>query len=215
MTPKAISLYYSGGTSDKVYNVQLLYEASGTWAVHAQNGRRGAGLTPRVKGKGLTYGEALRLYHEVVDSKLHHPSTPYVSGVLNRESAKALATPPASSPLGSAAQTTVLDVPAPRWDGWDICLQEAAAILGVSSAVLATGGKNPSVAYASVVVLADLILGQPEGAQDAARICSEGEAAIKSAMSPDCKLWLVLLSGTHQAQVLKGLQDNVATRLGV
>ncbi len=57
-----ISLYYTGGTSDKEYHLQLELQGDG-WMVKALNGKRGGTLTTRDKTKSpVSYEAALKPY---------------------------------------------------------------------------------------------------------------------------------------------------------
>ncbi len=67
---KSIHLAYHDGTSDKVYNVQLV-ESSGGWEVNFQYGRRGKTLIEGTKtnGHSVALHLARQIYNELVDSK--------------------------------------------------------------------------------------------------------------------------------------------------
>lgn len=83
---KRISLYYTGGTSDKEYHLQL--EPVGElWMAKAQNGRRGGTLTPRdVTPKPVTYAVALKKYEDKLTEKLKDGYTQDISGAVFQDS---------------------------------------------------------------------------------------------------------------------------------
>lgn len=67
--PESINLYFTEGSSDKVYQVQLV-ESDDGWKVNAQNGRRGGTLRPQNKTpEPVTYDAAKRIYDQLVTSK--------------------------------------------------------------------------------------------------------------------------------------------------
>lgn len=73
-------LFCTVGTSDKVYQMQLV-EKDGGWQVLAQNGRRGSTLTPREKTKpGIPYEAARAVYDSTLKEKLRDGYTTCESG---------------------------------------------------------------------------------------------------------------------------------------
>jgi bifunctional non-homologous end joining protein LigD len=80
--PKRVSLYFTGGGSDKIYYLQLEAEGEG-WMVKAQNGKRHGTLTPREKTpKPVPYEKALKVYESTLQAKLKEGYTPDVSGAV-------------------------------------------------------------------------------------------------------------------------------------
>lgn len=79
MQEKSATLYMTEGSSDKVYKLQLV-ASGGAWDVNFQNGRRGSALREGVKGSGLDYEAALKLYEKTLKSKISGGYTEDVSG---------------------------------------------------------------------------------------------------------------------------------------
>jgi bifunctional non-homologous end joining protein LigD len=78
--PASINLFYTEGSSDKVYQVQLV-EVEGGWKVNAQNGARGGTLKPQVKTPNpVPFEEAKKIYDQLVKSKVKKGYTEDVSG---------------------------------------------------------------------------------------------------------------------------------------
>lgn len=204
MRAQSISLYYTGGTSDKVYNVQLLPDAEGTWGVFAQNGRRGQGLTSRTKVEKVSFPHARRVYNELVESKLRHASTPYYEGPLNGDSAKALPTPVATVPSSASSLTMTM----PTWQGWDNSLGEAALLLSVPMSALHGTSVAAQLTLAATVIVSDLLDGLPEGGSDVIRLCEKGTAAVESALSPECSAWFQELSAARRMEVLNHVRSS-------
>lgn len=204
MKAQAISLYYRGGTSDKVYNIQLIPDTVGTWGVYAQNGRRGQGLTSRTKVEKVSYSQAHRVFRELVHDKEHHPSTPYEVGPLNGKSAELLPSPVSVVPTSAM----VLEVDTPSWPGWNNSLSEAAMLLAVSMPTL--GGTTPGarLAFVAAVLVSDLLDGLPEGASEVLALCTKGNAALVDALSPECEAWFDDLDASRKHEVLKFVKEN-------
>ena len=76
---KRISLFYRGGTSDKVYNAAVEPSVDGTgYNVTFSYGKRGTLLTSGIKNDlPISIESAEALFDELVQSKKHHPKTPY------------------------------------------------------------------------------------------------------------------------------------------
>lgn len=65
------TLYYSEGTSDKVYKVRLDYtNVDSGWFVEAQYGRRNGNLRTEDKGSDLSHDDAKLIYDKVVAEKI-------------------------------------------------------------------------------------------------------------------------------------------------
>jgi len=69
MTILKTSLWYIGGTSDKVYVVTLAKNDAGHFVVVAQWGRRGKSLQSQTKGTYAEQWAATREFHNLVASK--------------------------------------------------------------------------------------------------------------------------------------------------
>jgi len=69
MTILKTSLWYIGGTSDKVYQVTLTQNAEGNYVLTAQWGRRGKSLQSQTKGTYAEQWAATREFHNLVASK--------------------------------------------------------------------------------------------------------------------------------------------------
>lgn len=78
--PKSIALFFTEGSSDKVYNAQLEARADG-WAVTFQYGRRGKPLTAGEKGAGLEYDKAAKIYDKLVAEKVAKGYTEAETGI--------------------------------------------------------------------------------------------------------------------------------------
>ena len=79
-TAESINLFYTEGSSDKVYQVQLV-EAEGGWKVNAQNGRRGGTLKPQNKTPDpIDFASAKKIYDDLVKSKKKSGYTEDTSG---------------------------------------------------------------------------------------------------------------------------------------
>lgn len=73
-----VKLAYQGGSSNKVYVIELIQVDERGFIVTAYNGRRGASLTPQPKITTPTsYSIAKREFNDLIDKKLNHPRTPY------------------------------------------------------------------------------------------------------------------------------------------
>ena len=77
---ESISLFFTEGSSDKVYQVQLVEDPAG-WSVTFQNGRRGKPLRGGEKGTGMPYDVAKTVYDKLVKSKTSKGYTPEESGI--------------------------------------------------------------------------------------------------------------------------------------
>jgi bifunctional non-homologous end joining protein LigD len=78
--PKRIMLFYTAGSSDKVYALWL-ERSSGGWKVKYGYGRRGRSLRVQDKTEqALPYAEAERIYTEMVNAQLKQGYTTDVSG---------------------------------------------------------------------------------------------------------------------------------------
>jgi bifunctional non-homologous end joining protein LigD len=75
MTPESVSLAFNdlaeGGSSDKVYHINLFETTHDGWQVTIQYGRRGAALMSQVKGHGLLYDKAKKLYDKIKREKMN------------------------------------------------------------------------------------------------------------------------------------------------
>jgi predicted DNA-binding WGR domain protein len=69
MTILKTSLWYIGGTSDKVYHATLDRNADGNYVLNAQWGRRGKSLQSQTKGVYINQWDATREFHNLVSSK--------------------------------------------------------------------------------------------------------------------------------------------------
>lgn len=78
--PKSVNLFFTEGSSDKVYNAQLEVRADG-WAVAFQYGRRGKPLSAGEKGTGLPYEKALKVYDRLVAEKAAKGYTEAKTGI--------------------------------------------------------------------------------------------------------------------------------------
>lgn len=176
---ETISLYYKGGTSDKVYHVQL--EPSGTeWAVHVQYGRRlASSLRDEVKtSAGASYGAARVIYDKLVAEK---KKKGYTAGPL------------AGKSLASAAPVALpLSLPAlPSWSGFEDFYVEAATALGEPSTL-------KTAPQPHLVLLADIASGMQEGAQDAIACIKrlKTESGIPALLSREGQTWLDALDAS-------------------
>lgn len=77
---KSVALYFTEGSSDKVYQAQLSQDEAG-WSVNFQYGRRGKPLTSGNKGVGMSYDAAAAAYEKLVKSKTSKGYTPEESGI--------------------------------------------------------------------------------------------------------------------------------------
>jgi len=79
---KHISLYFTEGSSDKEYHVNLVPDPAGgdLWQVDIAYGRRGKPMNTGVKGSRLAYGKAEVLFDKTVESKTKKGYTPAESG---------------------------------------------------------------------------------------------------------------------------------------
>jgi bifunctional non-homologous end joining protein LigD len=69
MTAESVDLRFQQGSSDKVYNAELVEDGMG-WSVNFAYGRRGSSLTTGSKTKGpVHYGKAKMVYDKLVSSK--------------------------------------------------------------------------------------------------------------------------------------------------
>ncbi|MCE6958783.1 WGR domain-containing protein [Cereibacter sphaeroides] len=85
-TGQSVNLFYTEGSSDKVYSVQIEKRDDG-WAVAFQYGRRGKALTPGEKGTGLRFDKALKIYEKLVGEKVAKGYTEAESGAVFTSSA--------------------------------------------------------------------------------------------------------------------------------
>lgn len=77
----SVELFYRSGTSDKIYNVQIVPQGNG-YMVNAQNGRRGGSLSYMVKtASPVSLYQAQSIYNELVDSKKAKGYTENPNGV--------------------------------------------------------------------------------------------------------------------------------------
>lgn len=82
MTAKKINLFFTEGSSDKVYQAQLSPGEDG-WVVDFQYGRRGKPLKAGCKTPDpVDYDTALKAYEKLVKSKMSKGYTPEESGVV-------------------------------------------------------------------------------------------------------------------------------------
>lgn len=81
--PESVALFYTEGSSDKEYRVELRDEGNGTWMVLGFNGRRGSTLKEQKKTQvPVDYATAKALYDKTVKSKLKDGYTPDQSGAV-------------------------------------------------------------------------------------------------------------------------------------
>lgn len=66
---QSIELYYQQGGSDKVYNVQIIADAYGTYDVAFEYGRRGSTLQTGLKAQAVGLRDALKIYDKLVAEK--------------------------------------------------------------------------------------------------------------------------------------------------
>lgn len=86
--PKAssINLFYTEGSSDKVYQIQL-EEKDGGWIVNFQNGRRGSTLRSGTKtAKPVSFEVASKAYNKILKEKMKKGYTPDTSGSIYQSS---------------------------------------------------------------------------------------------------------------------------------
>lgn len=79
--PKSVNLYFTEGSSDKVYNAQLEKDPAG-WSVNFQYGRRNKPLKAGNKGSGMDYETAYGVYEKLVGTKTKKGYTEEVSGAV-------------------------------------------------------------------------------------------------------------------------------------
>lgn len=79
---KHVSLYFTEGSSDKEYHVNLVPDPAGAdlWQVDIAYGRRGKPMTTGVKGQALSYAKAETLFEKTVESKTKKGYTPASDG---------------------------------------------------------------------------------------------------------------------------------------
>ena len=70
MILKTINLHCTENGSDKVYNITLEDEASGSWRVRFEYGRRGGTLVGGTKGNGASLAVAEKAYTKLINDKL-------------------------------------------------------------------------------------------------------------------------------------------------
>lgn len=81
--PESIALFYTEGSSDKEYRVELRDVGDGQWMVLGFNGRRGSTLKEQKKTQvPVDYATAKALYDKTVKSKLKDGYTPDQSGAV-------------------------------------------------------------------------------------------------------------------------------------
>lgn len=68
MTIAQTSLWYIGGSSDKVYVLTVTHD-NGNYTVHAEWGRRGKTRQSQTKGTFQNRGSAMVLFNEILESK--------------------------------------------------------------------------------------------------------------------------------------------------
>ena len=87
----------AGGSSDKVYHVNLDVTSTGLWSVIAQYGRRGGALAMDNKTKGglLDYDAAKKLFERIIREKV---AKGYVRLALTPSAVKAAPVMPPSEP---------------------------------------------------------------------------------------------------------------------
>lgn len=85
--PESIALYYTEGSSDKEYRVQLVETSPGQWMALGFNGRRGQTLKEQKKTPTpVDYATAKATYDKTVKSKLKDGYTPEESGAIYQNS---------------------------------------------------------------------------------------------------------------------------------
>ena len=81
MKPEEIRLYFTQGSSDKVYQAQL-HGSNNNWTVHFQYGRRGKPMTTGTKTRTpVSYALAKQTYDKLIASKLAKGYTPDSMGI--------------------------------------------------------------------------------------------------------------------------------------
>lgn len=81
--PERIALFYTEGSSDKEYRVELRDAGNGQWMVLGFNGRRGSTLKEQKKTQApVDYDTAKKEYDKVVKGKLKDGYTPDQSGAV-------------------------------------------------------------------------------------------------------------------------------------
>jgi bifunctional non-homologous end joining protein LigD len=70
MKPKIANLYYIDARSDKVYNVELVQNASEGWDLNISYGRKGSSLQSSTKLEGVEYPKARKAFDKLVTAKL-------------------------------------------------------------------------------------------------------------------------------------------------
>ena len=81
--PENIALFYTEGSSDKEYRVQLREEGNGLWMVLGFNGRRGSTLKEQKKTQvPVDYATAKKEYDKIVRGKMKDGYTPDQSGAV-------------------------------------------------------------------------------------------------------------------------------------
>lgn len=79
-TPRTVHLFMTEGSSDKQYNIHL--EADGeAWKVRFENGRRGKPLRGGVKGEGLGFEEAEKIFEKLYREKTRKGYTEEEHGI--------------------------------------------------------------------------------------------------------------------------------------
>ena len=80
--PESIALFFQNGSSDKVYQAQLVTNGEGGWLVNFQYGGRGKALRPGTKTKTpVDYNVAKNAYDKLVKSKMAKGYTEDGSGI--------------------------------------------------------------------------------------------------------------------------------------
>jgi len=198
-TPKAVSLHCTVGTSDKLYDMQLLPQPDGTWTVTAQHGRRGSTLKHLVKLKGATFHAASRKFDELLNEKLHVKH--YFHVPPHGVSALPL---PTSVP---APATAVKSVPVPSWTGALDNLAETATFMGL--ALTLVNHPDRAATKAALVLMGDLANGLQDGIADAVALGarSPGKVLDNDVLSPECRAWLDEVPVTTRNQLLSHVQE--------
>lgn len=79
--PRSTNLYFTEGSSDKVFNVHL-EQGDGGWRLRTEHGRRGKALRDTVKLSGAEYDAASKLYDKQVSEKVRKGYTEQEDGAV-------------------------------------------------------------------------------------------------------------------------------------
>ncbi len=84
--PRKVALFYTAGSSDKEYRVEIRSAGSGTWLTLAFNGRRGGTLVEQKKTKQpVDYSTAYAIYAQVIAQKTRKGYVEDTSGTIYQD----------------------------------------------------------------------------------------------------------------------------------